>query len=707
MLRQIHDYPTVLDEALICLVEAIPDVILLKDSEGRYLVANNAAKTLFKLHGVDWQGKTDIELGAERPDMRAVHETCLADDEATWNVGKLLVFDERTIDTAGNVREYEVRRSPIFTKNGERKGLIVIRREITDIKLAERNQRVADAAIESQEAIVISDANNLILRVNSAFTRMTGYSAEEAIGKTTAILKSGRHDKAFYQAMWEALAENKFWQGEIWDRRKNGQIYLKWLTITAVSGPDGNIHNYIGTFTDLSEHKEAKEAIYRLAFYDPLTDLPNRRLLHDHMDLAQCNSARTLHHGAVLMIDLDNFKFINDTKGHAIGDLLLVEMAKCLKSCVREGDTVARLGGDEFVIMLEGLSKDANQAALQAEALSKKVLKASSELFLITGEELHCTLSIGISLFIMHGATSGEMLKRADVAMYQAKSAGRNTVRFFDPEVHASLEKRQRIVSELHQALPGNQLKLYYQAQVDHERKVFGAEVLLRWEHPQRGLVSPNEFIPLAEESGLIIPIGLWVLFTACMQLKVWEGNPLTHNLTLAVNVSARQFSQPDFVEQVCEVLNETGAKATLLKIELTESLVLQDITDTIEKMEALKLLGIHFSIDDFGTGYSSLSYLKKLPISQLKIDRSFVREIDINQSDAIIAQTIIGMANNFGFSVIAEGVETEAQRDFLENCGCTSYQGYLFSKPVPLVEFEKLVSKVMKTDKSANSDIN
>lgn len=705
-MRQIYDFPAVLDEEFTCLIEAIPDAIFLKDGAGRWLITNEVAKVLFQLHGVDWQGKTDKELADERPDMRSRHMKCFADDEATWNVGKLLVFEESTIDAAGNVREYEVRKTPTFNEDGSRKGLVIMGRDITDRKMAERNLRVADAAIESQEAIVISDANNRILRINGAFTRMTGYSAEDAIGKTTALLKSGRHDKTFYQAMWKTLAEKKFWQGEIWDRRKNGQIYLKWLSITAVTGPDGKVHNYIGTFTDLSEHKEAKEAIYRLAYYDPLTDLPNRRLLRDHMDIALRNSARSLHHGAVFMIDLDNFKFINDTRGHAIGDMLLIEVAKRLKSCVREGDTVARLGGDEFVIMLEILSKDANQAALQAEALSKKILDISSQPLLVAGEELHCTLSIGISLFTMPIATSEEMLKRADIAMYQAKSAGRNTMRFFDPEVHALLEKRQTILSELHQALPKDQLLLYFQvqvAQIDHESKVLGAEVLLRWRHPQRGLVSPAEFIPLAEESGLIIPIGLWVLVTACMQLKIWEANPLTQHLVLAVNVSARQFGQADFVEQVCRVLEETGAKATQLKIELTESLVLKDIADTIEKMEALKLLGISFSIDDFGTGYSSLSYLKKLPINQLKIDQSFVREIDTNHSDAIIAQTIIGMANNFGFNVIAEGVETREQLDCLERQGCSTFQGYLFSKPVPLVEFEKLISKTMKTDSLAN----
>jgi diguanylate cyclase (GGDEF)-like protein/PAS domain S-box-containing protein len=535
---------------------------------------------------------------------------------------------------------------------------------------------------------------------------MTGYSKEDAIGKTTALLNSGRHDEAYYQRMWEALATKRTWQGEIWDRRKNGQIYLKWLTITAVSGSDGKIHNYIGTFTDLSEHKEAKEAIYRLAYYDPLTDLPNRRLLLDHMDSALKNSTHNLHNGALLMIDLDNFKFINDTKGHAIGDLLLIEVAKRLKSCVRDGDIVARWGGDEFVIMLNILGKDANKAALQAEVSSKNLINISNQPILIAGEELHCTFSVGISMFTVPMSSSDEILKRADIAMYQAKASGRNTISFFDPAAHALLEERQIVLSELHQALPSEQLKLYFQVQIvqtNRECKAVGAEVLLRWQHPQRGLVSPAEFIPLAEDSGLIIPIGLWVLVNVCTQLKTWEANPMTQSLTLSVNVSARQFGQPDFVEQVCKVLEKTGAKATRLKIELTESLVLDDVADTIEKMKELKLLGINFSIDDFGTGYSSLSYLKKLPINQLKIDQSFVREIDTDHSDAIIVQTIIGMAHNFGFNVIAEGVETKAQRDCLVRYGCNAFQGYLFSKPVPLEDFEKLISEIIKPDLSAN----
>lgn len=693
MMMQYLENSTFLDETFAGLIEAIPDAILIKDCKGRYWVANNYAKTLYNWQDIDWQGKTDKQLGLARPHLQAMHEKCLESDKTVWNADKLVAFDERIVDVAGNVREYVVRKSPIFTKSGKRKGIIVIRREITDIKLAERNLLIADAVIESQEAIVISDSSNSIIRINNSYTRLTGYSSDEVIGKSSNILKSGLHDQAFYQNMWIALAENKFWQGEIWDRRKNGEIYPKWLTIKAVTDPDGEILNYIGAFTDLSKHKGAEEEIYRLAFYDPLTNLPNRRLFRERLDLALSNCAHNFYHGAVLMIDLDNFKLINDTKGHTVGDLLLVALAQRLKCCVSEVDFVARLGGDEFVIIMEILGKDTNEAITQAEVLSKNILKASSQPFLIAGEELHCSLSIGICMISMHTTVGSEVLKRADVAMYQAKSAGRNTLRFFDEDLHKSLEKRLSLVSELRQALPNNELRLYCQAQVNRGHKIIGAELLLRWEHPRRGLVAPDEFIMLAEESGLIIPIGLWVIFTACTQLKMWEENPLTNKLTLAVNVSARQFSQSDFVEQVCVLLQKTGANGTLLKIELTESLVIQDIDDAIEKMDALKLLGISFSLDDFGTGYSSLSYLKRLPISQLKIDRSFVREIHTNQGDAIIAQSIIGMANNFRFNVIAEGVENEAQRTCLEQMGCFNFQGYLFSKPVPLEEFEKLIN--------------
>lgn len=682
----------ILSTQLTSLIEAIPDAIFFKDDKGRLLITNESAKQLFKFHDITWQGKTNLELAATCPGMCLIHEKCFSDDEAAWNTRNLLVFEERIINEAGT-RELEVRKAPIFKENGERKGLVVIVRDITDRSLTAQELRIADTAINSQEGIVITDANNRILRVNHAFTKLTGYSATEVIGKTPSIMKSGRHDKAFYQALWKDLIQNKYWQGEIWDRRKSGEIYPKWLTITVVTDPHGQITNYVGAFTDLSEHKDAEAAIYRLAFYDPLTDLPNRRLLIDRLALAITASVRSHHYGAILLIDIDNFKVINDTKGHGVGDQLLIYVAQRLKACVRQGDTVARLGGDEFMIMLEDLHTEIDKAAAQAEGAGEKVLEALNQPYLLDGHEHHSSASVGISLFQGTGLTSDEVIKYADTAMYEAKHAGRNALRFFDPGMQILLESRMTLESELRHALIDDQFKLYYQVQIDNKGRMLGAEVLLRWVHPQRGVISPLQFIPVAEETGLIVPIGDWVLRTACMQLMEWANEPLTKDLHLAVNVSARQFSQPDFVKQLCRILEQTNANATRLKLELTESLIMDNLTDAIKKMEALRMLGIRFSMDDFGTGYSSLSYLKKLPLTQLKIDQSFVADIITNQNDAIITQTIIGMANNLGLNVIAEGVETEEQRACLERQGCFVYQGYLFSKPVPLEEFKTLLN--------------
>ena len=567
--------------------------------------------------------------------------------------------------------------------------------DITERKLAEQELRIAATAFETQEGIVVTDADNIIIRVNKAFSHLTGYSAEEAIGQNPSLLKSGRHNAQFYRDMWAALVKDQYWQGEIWNRRKNGEVLPEWLTITAVTNTKGQITNYVSAFSDITQNKKDEAEIHSLAFYDPLTGLPNRRLLLDHLQYALAASVRHGNHGAVLFIDLDNFKILNDTKGHNIGDLLLIEVAKRLQACVREVDTVARLGGDEFVIMLEELSEDPSQAATQTEAVGDKILAAISQPYELDGYEHLSSTSIGISLFREQEISVGELLKRADTAMYQAKSAGRNTLRFYDPAMQAALESRTALEKDLRNALSEKQLKLYYQMQVDHSRRIIGAEVLLRWQHPDRGLISPLEFIPLAETSGLILSIGQWVLETACTQLKLWEANPLTRDLQLAVNVSARQFRQADFVERVRLVLHNHALIPDRLKLELTESLVLDNIYDTISKMQALRGIGVRFSMDDFGTGYSSLSYLTQLPLDQLKIDQSFVRNIGTKSTDAVIVQTIIGMANNLGMEVIAEGVETEEQRAFLEQHGCTLCQGYLFGRPVPLDEFEARLTRI------------
>jgi diguanylate cyclase (GGDEF)-like protein/PAS domain S-box-containing protein len=462
----------------------------------------------------------------------------------------------------------------------------------------------------------------------------------------------------------------------------------------AVFDAAGTAIRFNGTIQDVSEQKQAEETIHNLAFFDTLTGLPNRYLLKDRLQHTLASCARNRRHGAILFIDLDHFKELNDTKGHGAGDQLLIEVTNRLQACVRIDDTICRLGGDEFVVVLNDLNAKDDLAAGQAELIAEKIRTAINQPFALQDQEYFNSPSIGISMFGGEQDSIDELLKRADTAMYQAKKSGRNAIRFFDSATHAAMEARIALESDLRGALPENQLMLFYQMQVDRAGDIFGAEVLLRWQHPDRGLVSPFHFIPLAEETGLIVSIGSWVLETACTQLKEWESDPDARHLQLAVNVSARQFYQPDFVEQVCAVIKKTAIDPRKLKLELTESLVLDNVDETINKMLMLKESGVRFSMDDFGTGYSSLAYLSRLPLDQVKIDQSFVRNIDVKSTDAVIVQTIIGMANNLNMEVIAEGVETVQQRDFLEDSGCFTYQGYLFGKPVPVGEFESTLAK-------------
>jgi len=474
-----------------------------------------------------------------------------------------------------------------------------------------------------------------------------------------------------------------------------GEKWLR-LTITGIRlAEEEEEEDLLVIVEDITKLKAQAIHIEQLAFYDSLTGLPNRSLLRDRVQRVLTHSTRYKNHGAILFIDLDNFKALNDTKGHNIGDLLLIEVAKRLQDCVRNSDTVARMGGDEFVVVLEELNEDTRQAVAQAQDIGEKVLASLNQPFNLQGFEHYSSASIGISLFRDNEIGMDDVFKHADTAMYQAKTAGRNTLRFFDPDMQASLEARAVLETDLRHALSRQQFKLFFQIQMNAANQPIGAEALLRWLHPKRGLVSPLDFISLAEDTGLILPIGQWVLETACAQIKAWEANPFACELQLAVNVSARQFHQPDFVEQVRAALKKTGADPARLKLELTESVVLNNINDAVVKMRDLKEVGVRFSMDDFGTGYSSLSYLTQLPLDQLKIDLSFVHNIGIKPTDAVIVQTIISMGNSLGMEVIAEGVETEAQRNFLERNGCHAYQGYLFSKPVPIEEFEGLIRRM------------
>ncbi|HZX30052.1 MAG TPA: EAL domain-containing protein, partial [Rhodocyclaceae bacterium] len=551
----------------------------------------------------------------------------------------------------------------------------------------ESELRLAAIAFETQEGISITDARNRFIRVNRAFTQVTGYAPEEIIGKTPALLKSGRHDDAFYREMWHILKQAGYWQGEVWNRRKNGEIFPQWMTITAVHNEAGEIANYVAAFQDISQRKQAEKQIQRLAFYDPLTGLPNRALLLERIAQAMASCARQNNHGALLFIDLDNFKTLNDTLGHDQGDRLLVLVAERLKASVRESDTVARLGGDEFVAMLEGLDSREEEAANQAEAIGEKIRAALDATDNFDGLDHHNTPSIGIALFRGHDSTVDELLKRGDLAMYEAKAAGGNSLRFFDPAMQAVVETRARLEAEMRKAIQNNELELYYQLQYDAAGHAIGAEALLRWHHPEKGLVPPGQFIPLAESTGLILAMGEWVLHTACRQLAAWQAAPASRHLRMAVNVSARQFRQAGFADQVRTALAESGADPAGLKLEITESLLVDEVDEAIAKMDDIVAMGVEFSLDDFGTGYSSLSYLKRLPLRQLKIDQSFVNDMLDNPSDAAIIRSVLALGQSLGMLVIAEGVETAAQRDFLAQLGCHAFQGYFFARPAPVEE--------------------
>ncbi len=580
---------------------------------------------------------------------------------------------------------------PLHNEEGKINQYMAIRTDITHRKLMEQELKLAAITFEVQEGVMITDVDNNIVRVNHAFSRLTGYEADEVMGKNPSLLKSGRHAVAFYQEMWRVIIEQHYWQGEIWNQRKSGEIYPEWLTITAITDEVGAIVNHVGIFSDISKDKEYTETIYKLAFYDPLTSLPNRRLFLDRLKHAIASLARSEKHGALLFIDVDHFKRLNDTKGHQFGDQLLMMVAERLHACVRVNDTVARLGGDEFVIMLESLSEDQNQAMVQAEMVGEKVLWTTSRPYRLNNLDFNSTVSVGISLYD-HASSDSELLKQADTAMYQSKAAGRNTLRFFSQEMQSQLEDRMELETDLCQALAKQQFKLYYQPQVVDGNCVIGAEVLLRWMHPKRGFVSPDKFIPIAEEIGAISEIGDWVLVNVCHQLKQWEDQPLMKNLVLAVNVSPCQFRQPDFVYKVAETIRASEIEPNKLKLEITETAIIEDLDTTIAKMQALKKIGVTFSLDDFGTGYSSLAVLKKLPLDQLKIDKSFVMDLPNDVNDSVIAQTIIAMSNTLGLVVVAEGVETEEQRAFLSRNGCKLHQGYLYSKPVPLEELAPLL---------------
>ncbi len=575
-------------------------------------------------------------------------------------------------------------------------GIAVYFRDVTASRQSQEQLLLLQTSISRlNDIVLITEAGSVdapgprIVFVNDAFERHTGYSREEVIGQTPRLLQGPLTQTVELNRIRKALRHSQPVRAELINYKKNGDQFWLELEIVPVEYLGRGLTHWVSVARDITQRKAAEDEIEHLAFYDALTQLPNRQLLMNRLQEALSQGADNLNIGTLMFIDLDNFKILNDTLGHSKGDLLLQKVASRLAASVRRGDTVARLGGDEFVVMLEDLGEDGQSAAAMSRIIGEQILATLSEPYDLAGYQHHGTCSVGITSFSRHKESIGDLLKQADLAMYQAKAAGRNAVCFFDPQMQAAATANAALGSELRQALRNQEFLLHYQPQVGPDGLMVGVEALVRWQHPERGLVYPDEFISQAEESGLILPLGQWVLEVACAQLASWSRRVETGKLSIAVNVSVRQFRHPEFVEQLLTILNRTGVHASRLKLELTETLLATGMDATIAKMGRLKSAGVTLAIDDFGMGYSALSYLKHLPLDQLKIDRAFVKDVLRDPNDAAIARTIIGLAQSLGLAVMAEGVETVEQRDFLARHGCEYYQGHLFCEALPIDQLE------------------
>ncbi len=588
-------------------------------------------------------------------------------------------------------------------------------------RMREQQRLLAESEIRHRQllrnlhtAIVVHAPDTSILYSNPRASALLGIEEDRMRGMKVAdpgwrfVDEQGLTMPAEQYPVSRVLASGKPLETLVLGVRDGDTGSARWLLVYAFPEfhPDGSIQQVVVNFDDISPRKQAEAKIHHLAFFDPLTSLPNRRLLVDRLQAALAASGRSGCYGAVLVIDLDRFKTINDVLGHGVGDQMLIEVASRIQSCVRESDTVARLGGDEFVVILSDLDTEMGAASQKTALVAEKVRAALGRSYLLEGSDHHSSPSIGVALFLGGDESPELLLRQADMAMYKAKDAGRNTVRFFSAAMQLAVESHAALEADLRHAVPGGQLYLHYQIQVDAEQRTIGAEALVRWIHPLRGTVSPLHFIHIAEESSLIVDIGCWVLDTACAQLARWKNDPELDHLTLAVNVSAQQFRQPDFVFMLAATMGRHGFEPSRLKLELTESVVLADVDDVVMKMAVLRTLGVTLSMDDFGTGYSSLAYLKRLPLDQIKIDQSFVDGITTDPTDAVMVKTIIDLARNFKLHVIAEGVETQAQLAFLKQHGCGAFQGFLFSKPVPIDAFETLARRMHAAQCSQADDI-
>ncbi len=671
------------------LIRAIPDLVWLKDKNGVYLSCNQRFESFFGALEKDIVGKTDYDfVSKDQADFfRARDKIAIESGVACVNEEWVSFADD------GHRELLETTKTPLFDSENRIVGVLGVGHDITERARSANELRVSHERLKSilettKDGFWRTDLGGSILEVNQSYCQSSGYARDELMRMKISDLDA-LESATDTTSRIQTIIQTGYAQFESTHRRKDGSTWP--VEVSTTYRPETSGGEFFVFIRDITQRKHVEETINYLAFFDQLTDLPNRRLLQDRLKQAMASGQRSGHHGALLLIDLDHFKKLNDTLGHDMGDLLLQLVGQRLTECVREEDTVARLGGDEFVVMLVGLSESRSEAASQVELIGEKIITILNQSFDLRGVSYDISPSIGICVFLGQQTDIDTLLKQADLAMYKAKDAGRNSLRFFDPDMADDVLKRASLESDLRDAVQRNQFALHYQAQVSGSQ-VTGAEALLRWQHPTRGLVFPGDFISVIEETGLILMVGQWVLDNACKQLAAWATRRELSHLTVAVNISARQLNHEFFADQVLAALDRSGANPQRLKLELTESLLVNNIEDIISKMTVLKAKGVAFSLDDFGTGYSSLAYLKRLPLDQLKIDQSFVRDILIDTNDAAIARMIVVLADTLGLAVIAEGVETEAQRDALAQHGCHAYQGYLFSRPMPPEEFERFV---------------
>ncbi len=656
---------------------------------GAYAVADDGTCTMINNQALLWIGcSREAIIGRHSPVGRLAAENwhVLRQSETQLQLNWQEEIELNLKDESGYLRPMGLRANDTERSGESTRGRCFVFFDLTETKRAKELQRIAAIAFESQMGICIADRHGGVLETNKAFSRITGYPSEMLRGRPLFSMISLEGNAGLEANIRARLRSHGLWEGEIKERRQNGDIFTGWLSVSAIADCSNAGAYFVICLYDITANKTTQEEISRLAFYDSLTQLPNRRKLNKRLSEILAVATDSSLHGALLFIDLDNFKSLNDTRGHDAGDLLLVEVGHRLRNAVRGSDIVARVGGDEFVVLLGALVDDPVEATHQATVVGREILARLAKPYKLDGFIFSCSASIGISLF-SHADLEADVLQQADMAMYQAKRKGRNSLCIFDPAMKEAVSAYSNLEQELGQATARNELELFFQPQCDFDGRIVSAEALLRWRHPTRGLIGPKNFISIAEESGLILPIGLWVLIEACRQIKVWDSEAVMKDIQIAINVSAGQFKQLGFVDEVIHVIVESGINPARIKFELTESMM-HSIDDTRIKMEKIRELGVRFSLDDFGTGYSSLSSLIQLPLEQLKIDQSFVSNMLSRPSDQIVVKTIIGMAHSLGLEVIAEGLETESQKDFLHLHGCTLYQGYLFSPALPADEF-------------------